>query len=372
LSIFTSIPYIPTSDELLDLVFSQLKKIRVERPSYAKKRRSDLSFYKTLYFRQFRFIFPELKDRLTAIASSFPIIDDLHAFHRELIEELFGIEKLRTALSRIQNTIKSLSSIQSDVSKKLGKAWSADEAKRVRKEALGRTASTIDQIKKPLDFLIEAKIQLMKVPDFSIEEKTIAFAGGPNAGKSSFVEIVSTGKPDIAAYPFTTKELYCGHINFRFERVQLIDTPGLLDRPLHERNQIEMKGIIALKHLADVIIFLFDPVPEASLTLEQQINLKEEIKDAFPEIPLIAYINKKDLLSDKQLSEVRKKVGKLDAIATLDENREELKEVINYALTKIPTDKLLKKKEKSTYNPFEGESTQERDKIEWIFFDEDD
>ena len=199
MSQFRKIPYIPTADKLADLVFSKLKRIRVDTPRKIKMRRSDLSFYKTLYFRQFRFIFPEFDTKLSNIANSFPFIDELHPFHKELIEVLFGIEKIRTSLSRIKNTRKSLRSIERDVSKKLGICEFAEEAKKIRREAIGRIGSTIKKIEQPLNDLIEAKIQLSKVPDFNLFEKTIVFAGAPNAGKSSYVKIVSTGKPEIAA-----------------------------------------------------------------------------------------------------------------------------------------------------------------------------
>ncbi|TFF85112.1 GTP1/OBG family GTP-binding protein, partial [Candidatus Heimdallarchaeota archaeon] len=296
MSLFSRIPHIPTSDELADIVYSQLKKIRVNAPPGSKIRRSELSLLKTLYFRQFRYFFKELQSRLRKIVNSFPIIDALHPFHRELIDILIGLDRLHISLSRINNTLDVLQSIQKSVSRKLGICEKASEAKRIRNEALGRAGSCIKDLKEPLDDLIDIKIKLAQIPDFKLDAPTIAFAGPPNAGKSSFVSIVSTGKPEIASYPFTTKGLFCGHRYHDFIQVQFLDTPGLLDRPLDERNTIELKGIIALKHIADIIVFLFDPTPEASLPLERQVNLQKEIKKIFPETPIISYINKVDLI----------------------------------------------------------------------------
>ncbi|NHJ40756.1 MAG: GTP1/OBG family GTP-binding protein [Asgard group archaeon] len=369
MSQFKSIPRIPTSDELADIIFSKLKKIRIDAPKSVKKKRSDYSFYKTLYFRQFRTIFPDLDMQLDSIVSNFPIIEELHPFHKELIEVLFGIEKLRTSLSRINNTRRALSSIERDVSRKLGKSESTDEAHKIRQEAIGRIGSTIKKLKEPFDELIEAKIQLSKVPDFNLYEKTIAFAGAPNAGKSSFVKLISTGKPEIASYPFTTKELICGHRKSGFISIQLLDTPGLLDRPLSERNAIEMRSIIALKHLADVIVFLFDPTKEAPLTLEQQLNLFNEIKEIFVEIPFYSFVNKTDVLKEDELTNVYKIIGEYPPIATIEENVNQLEIIIQQIIEKIPDKKQPYQQDfKSQKNDSIKKSKEEGD-IEWIFFD---
>ena len=46
---------------------------------------------------------------------------------------------------------------------------------------------------------------------------------------------------DVQPYAFTTKSLFVGHLDHKYLRWQVIDTPGILDRPLEERNTIEMQ-----------------------------------------------------------------------------------------------------------------------------------
>ena len=46
---------------------------------------------------------------------------------------------------------------------------------------------------------------------------------------------------DVQPYAFTTKSLFVGHTDYKYLRWQVIDTPGILDRPLEERNTIEMQ-----------------------------------------------------------------------------------------------------------------------------------
>ncbi|MHA1212831.1 MAG: GTPase [Candidatus Heimdallarchaeota archaeon] len=371
MSQFKRIPYIPTSEKLADLIFSKVKRIQVE-PKPTKRRRSDFSFYKTLYFRQFRFLFPEIESHLQAIVNNFPIIAELHPFHTELIDVLFGIERLQTSLSRINNTRWSIRSIQREVSKKLGNSESAEESKRIKTEAIGRTGSAIKKLKEPLNDLIEAKIQLSRLPDFNVTEKTIAFAGAPNAGKSSFVKLVSTGTPEIASYPFTTKELVFGHRKERFDSIQLLDTPGLLDRPIFERNKIEMRSILALKHLADCIIFLYDPTEDAPLLIEQQLSLHDEIHKNFPGMKIYPFINKIDAITEERLKQVIQVVGDHPRIATIESYKEQLEEII-LGIIKILPKKELYYAEKLKDDALEHTGrSKKKDKIEWIFFDGED
>ena len=78
------------------------------------------------------------------------------------------------------------------------------------------------------------------------------------------------------------------------KRYQIIDTPGLLDRPLTERNEIELQAISALRHLADVILFIIDPSETCGYEIERQLNLLEEIRREF-RVPILVVSNKCDL-----------------------------------------------------------------------------
>ncbi|GAH40561.1 unnamed protein product [marine sediment metagenome] len=76
----------------------------------------------------------------------------------------------------------------------------------------------------------------------------VVVAGYPNVGKSSIVKNISTNKKiEVQEYPFTTKKLNMGHLELerRFDkiRIQCLDTPGILDRPMAKRNNIELQAI---------------------------------------------------------------------------------------------------------------------------------
>ena len=68
---------------------------------------------------------------------------------------------------------------------------------------------------------------------------------------------------EVNHYPFTTKRIHVGHFTFRRLQYQIEnDTPGLLDRPMENRNQIEMQAISALEHLGSLVLFLIDDSEE--------------------------------------------------------------------------------------------------------------
>ncbi len=47
-----------------------------------------------------------------------------------------------------------------------------------------------------------------------------------SVGKSSFVRSVSRADVDVQPFAFTTKSLHVGHLDHKYLRFQIIDTPG--------------------------------------------------------------------------------------------------------------------------------------------------
>lgn len=61
----------------------------------------------------------------------------------------------------------------------------------------------------------------------------------------------------------------------------MIDTPGILDHPLEERNTIEMIAITALAHLRSAVIFVMDVSEQCGQLLDAQLQLFNNIKPLF-------------------------------------------------------------------------------------------
>jgi nucleolar GTP-binding protein len=282
--IFEKIPTVPTSEELLNKSFK-----RAARAKHGKRildRASKLKAEESMLLTAAHI----LSDNLINIVRKFPSFDTMPPFYLELADIIVGVEEMKMNLASLQWAGTKINEISR---KYVGMMRNADDAKVVRKAAFGRISSIVDSIDGNLRFMNDARNKLRKLPEIG-EGPTIVVAGYPNVGKSSFVALVSTAHPEIASYPFTTRGLAVGHFEKNKIRYQIIDTPGLLDRPLEERNHIELQAISALKHVGKVILFIIDPSETCGYSLEKQMHLLEEIKKEFG-IPIIVAANKTDI-----------------------------------------------------------------------------
>jgi len=282
--IFEKLPTVPTSDELLNKSFR-----RAARAKHGKRildRASKLKAEESMLLTAAHI----LSDNLINIVRKFPTFDTMPPFYLELADIIVGIEEMKMNLASVQWAGTKINEMSR---KYVGMMRNAEDAKVVRKAAFGRISSIVDSIDGNLRFLNDARNRLRKLPEIG-EGPTIVVAGYPNVGKSSFVALVSTARPEIAAYPFTTKGLAMGHFEKNKIRYQVIDTPGLLDRPLEERNEIELQAISALKHVGKVMLYIIDPSETCGYTLEKQMHLLEGIKKEFG-IPMIIAANKTDI-----------------------------------------------------------------------------
>jgi len=68
------------------------------------------------------------------------------------------------------------------------------------------------------------------VPSYKIPKQgagQIVIVGAPNTGKSRLLTRLTRATPEVAVYPFTTREPYAGMMDWEDVKVQLIDTPPI-------------------------------------------------------------------------------------------------------------------------------------------------
>ena len=153
---------------------------------------------------------------------------------------------------------------------------------------------------KALKDLLDLQKELRRIPVVELNTLTAVLVGTPNVGKSSIVRAVSTGTPEVNDYPFTTRSVTVGHIvdANRDLRFQIMDTPGLLDRPADERNEMENLTFAAMAHLPTAVIFVLDPSGlsgEQHSSLDAQLAVRNMLRSRFPNRPWLDVVSKADL-----------------------------------------------------------------------------
>lgn len=283
------IPTILTSDELLDKAFKKAASVQVIAKNRQKRNRKTATA-------KVKKAASTISSTLNRYIKAFPSFDSLSGFYYELFDVSLGVDDLRKSLGALEWCRKTTQRIADDAALKITREKGKENIRRLVNGAYGRISSVVKQISGDLLFLNEARQILKNTPQIDLEKPTIVIAGAPNVGKSLLIGKISSAKPKVASYPFTTKGISVGHFDKDGIIFQIIDTPGLLDRELEERNEMELKATLALRHLATVIIFVLDPSEYCGYTLDSQFSILSDIKSAFPEIDIIEVENKSDIV----------------------------------------------------------------------------
>ncbi|MDD1713829.1 MAG: 50S ribosome-binding GTPase [Methanoregulaceae archaeon] len=276
---FENIPTVPTADEILDRSFRRAaSKMRLKR----NKDRANEEFVRSVNL--------AVHDRLVLILQSFPELDTLPQFYQDIVDILWGVDRIKKSLGAIGWAARWARNHGPGLAYQTRKA---PDPSLIRKRAVARLSSVVHQIDDELRFLNDVRNVLRKLPHVA-DEFTVVVVGYPNVGKSSFIRLVSSATPEIASYPFTTKGIIVGHRFSGPDRMQFIDTPGLLDRPAEKRNPIERQAMTAMINLADVILCIIDASEHCGYPIEEQVRLLHEIEQ-IATVPVVVAANKSDL-----------------------------------------------------------------------------
>lgn len=308
---FKKIQTVPTASDFVDIVLTrtQRKTPTVIHPSYA------ISRIRAFYMRKVKFTQATYQEKLSKIIEDFPRLDDIHPFYADLINVLYDRDHYKLALGQINTARALIDKIAKDYVRMLKYGDTLYRCKQLKRAALGRMCTLMKKQKSSLEYLEEVRKHLSRLPSIDPTTRTLLITGFPNVGKSSFMNKVTRADVDVQPYAFTTKALYVGHMDYKYLRWQVIDTPGILDHPLEERNTIEMQAVTALAHLQASVLFFLDVSEQCGFTIAQQLSLFDNIRPLFANKPLMMVLNKIDQVKLEDLPEIQQAAIQ-DAVST--------------------------------------------------------
>ncbi|XP_067934692.1 GTP-binding protein 4-like [Watersipora subatra] len=294
---FKKITVVPTSKDFVDIVLSKTQR---KTPTEVHKQYA-IGRIRQFYLKKVKFTQQNFHDKLTAILEDFPKLDDIHPFYADLMNVLYDRDHYKLALGQINTARHLIDNVSKDYSRLIKYADTLYRCKQLKKAALGRMCTIMKRQNQSLTYLEQVRQHLSRLPSIDPNTRTLLVCGFPNVGKSSFMNKVTRADVEVQPYAFTTKSLYVGHMDYRYLRWQVIDTPGILDHSLEERNTIEMQAITALAHLRAAVLYVMDVSEQCGYNLSQQYELFESIKPLFQNKPLLVCANKVDVVPFEEL-----------------------------------------------------------------------
>jgi nucleolar GTP-binding protein len=288
---FKGITVVPAAKDFLDIVLSKTQR---KTPTEIHKNFA-ISRIRAFYMRKVRYTQQSFHDKLDKILTDFPILDDIHPFYADLINILYDRDHYKLALGQMNTAKHLIDNLGKDHVRLLKYGDSLYRCKQLKRAGMGRMCTIIKKLGPSMAYLEQVRQHLARLPSIDPTTRTLILCGYPNVGKSSFMNKVTRANVEVQPYAFTTKALYVGHTDYKFIRWQVIDTPGILDHPLEERNTIEMQSITAMAHLQAAILFILDISEQCGYTIKQQVDLFHSIKPLFAGKPLCVVVNKIDV-----------------------------------------------------------------------------
>ena len=173
-----------------------------------------------------------------------------------------------------------------------------------------------------------------------IELKVLAdvgLVGFPNAGKSTFLSVVSAAKPEIADYPFTTLVPNLGIVKYRDDQSFCIaDIPGIIEGASEGKGL----GLRFLRHIERNSLLLFMvSCEQLDIDHEYQILL-EELRRYNPELldkQRVLAVTKSDIIDETMMQQLQEHLPKdIETIfisAVTGYNIQQLKDILYQKLS---------------------------------------
>ncbi|XP_041459037.1 nucleolar GTP-binding protein 1-like [Lytechinus variegatus] len=303
---FKKITVVPTSKDFIDIVLSKTQR---KTPTVVHKHYK-ISRIRQFYMRKIKFTQQSYHDKLQQIIQDFPKLEDVHPFYADLMNVLYDKDHYKLALGQINTALHLIDNVARDYCRLMKYGDSLYRCKQLKRAGMGRMCTIMKRQGQSLEYLEQVRQHLSRLPSIDPNTRTLLLCGFPNVGKSSFMNKVTRADVEVQPYAFTTKSLFVGHMDYRYLRWQVVDTPGILDHSLEDRNTIEMQAITALAHLRAAVLYVMDVSEQCGHSIEEQVELFESIRPLFANKPLIIVANKTDIIQIKDLRDDQKEFFK--------------------------------------------------------------
>ncbi|CAG9461871.1 unnamed protein product [Pedinophyceae sp. YPF-701] len=287
---FKSMKVVPSAKDLIDIVLSKTQR---QTPT-VNHAGWHISRIRQFYMRKVKFTQQSWNERLSRVIEDFPKVDEIHPFYADLVNVLYDRDHYKLALGQVALARQLIDKLAQDYVRLLKYGDSQYRCKQLKRAALGRMCTLMKRQGPSLAYLEQVRQHMSRLPSIDPNTRTLLVCGYPNVGKSSFLNRITRADVEVQPYAFTTKSLYVGHTDYKYLPWQVIDTPGILDRPLEERNTIEMQSVTALAHLRAAVLYVVDVSERCGYSIAQQAALFHSIKPLFANKPVLVVCNKVD------------------------------------------------------------------------------
>lgn len=288
------VPTVLTAQEILDKAFQRALKIDVPDPvRYHRIRKTEAA--------RMQSVCDTISETLVKFPQRFPNLDHERDYDVEVLDIVTGIHELKKALGSVRWAAEKVQDIKRQTIERMARERTVEGIKKAQNACYGRISSIVNDVNKDLTVLAETREAVKHLPTVSPDYATIVVAGYPNVGKTSLLRAWTESKAEIAGYAFTTKHAEVGHFEIegrpgQMEAFQVVDTPGLLDRPEEKRNDVEKQALAALRLAADAVLFILDPSQTCGYDIAAQEALLDDVQREMAGLPLLVAESKCDLV----------------------------------------------------------------------------
>ncbi|MDD3244958.1 MAG: 50S ribosome-binding GTPase [Candidatus ainarchaeum sp.] len=287
-------PKVYKSEEMLDIIVNTIKKNKdlLKKENAVKY----ISTYQLL-----------ITEKYTKILNELPDNEKMNDYYRFMSKNIVPESTLERYKNHYRSTIHIINKL-CEKYKKVVFRYTDKKSKLakqiiIKKEFFGRIASVIKKLDKTNEELLNLAKEYKRIAKPNFNLYTICLVGIPNAGKTTVLTKITDANPEINSYAFTTKALNIGYFSKREKMVQVIDTPGLIHLEFKDMNKIEKQAIVAVKTLADLVVFIYNN----NLDLKEQEDMLNSLKENNPNkefVVLASFSGKMDLEKNITISDL--------------------------------------------------------------------